>query len=53
MQNKFKRVSSERQLRWKEQLHLGGNHRKIISKFTHDKFTAAVESRFIFHDIEL
>jgi len=64
VQNKFKRVSSKRQLRWKEQLHLGGNHlTKIIyylleklsyiSKFTHDKFTAAVESRFIFHDIKL
>ena len=57
VQNKFRRVSSERQLRrWEEQLHLGGNHIEklsYISKFIHDKFTTAVESRFIVHDIDL
>jgi len=46
VQNKFWRVSY--QLRWEEQLHSGGNHIEklsYISKFTHDKFTTAVESR--------
>ncbi|KYN09370.1 hypothetical protein ALC57_18528, partial [Trachymyrmex cornetzi] len=39
-----------------EQLHLGGNRIEklsYISKFTHNKFTAAVESGFIVHDIDL
>ena len=56
MQNKFTKVSSERQLRrWEEQLHSGGSIEKLsyISKFTHDKFTAVVKSRFIVHDIDL
>jgi len=47
VQNKFKRVSSERQLRrWEEQLHSGGNRIEklsYISKFTHVKFTATVQ----------
>jgi len=55
MQNKFRRVSSERQFRyWEEQLFSGGNHIEklfYISKFTHDKFTTA-ESGFILHDID-
>jgi len=50
VQNKFRKVSSERQLRWwEEQLYSGGNcieKVSYISKFTHDKFTTAVESRF-------
>ena len=49
VQNKFRRVSSERQLRrWEEQLHSGHNIEKLsyISKFTHNKFTIAVESGF-------
>ncbi|KYN13299.1 hypothetical protein ALC57_14516 [Trachymyrmex cornetzi] len=50
VQNKFRRISSERQLRrWKEQLHSGGNHIEklsYISKFTHNKFTAAVDQQF-------
>jgi len=57
VQSKFRRVSSERQLRrWDEQLQSGGNRREkfsYISKFTHDKFTAAVESGFMIHDIDL
>lgn len=57
VQSKFRRVSSERQLRrWDEQLQSGGNRiEKLshISKFTHDKFTAAVESGFMVHDIDL
>jgi len=51
MQNKFRRVSSERQLRrWEEQLQSGGNRIEklfYISKFIYDKFTAAVESEFM------
>ena len=38
------------------QLHSGGNpveKLSYISKFTHDKFTIAVESGFIVHDIDL
>ncbi|KYQ60775.1 hypothetical protein ALC60_00164 [Trachymyrmex zeteki] len=57
VQNKFRRVSSERQLRqWEEQLHSDGNRIEklsYISKFTHNKFTVAVESGFIVHDIDL
>ena len=53
MQNKFRRISSERQLRrWEEQLHSNGNRvgkLSYISKFTHDKFIAAIESGFIVH----
>jgi len=64
VQNKFRRISSERQLRrWEEQLERtireknnSGRNRieKLfcISKFTHDKFITAVESRFIVHDID-
>ena len=51
MQNKFRRVLSERQLRrWEEQLHSGENRIEklsYISKFTHNKFTTAVESGFM------
>lgn len=47
VQNKFRRVSSERQLtRRKEQLLAGGTRTEklsFISKFTHDKFTAATD----------
>lgn len=57
VQNKFRRVSSERQLRrWEEQLQSGGTRMEklsYISKFTHDKFTAAVELGFMVHDIDL
>ena len=45
-QNKFRRVSSERQLRrWEEQLYLGNRIEKLsyISKFIHNNFTTAVE----------
>jgi len=53
VQNKFRRVLSERQLRrWEEQLHLGGNRIEklsYISKFIHNKFTTAIESGFIVH----
>jgi len=42
VQYKFRRISSERQLRrWEEQLHSGGKRIEklsYISKFTHDKF---------------
>jgi len=44
VQNKFRRVSSERQLRrWEERLHSEGNRIEklsYISKFAHNKFTA-------------
>lgn len=57
VQSKFRRVSSERQLRrWEEQIQSGGSRIEklsYISKFTHDKFTAAVESGFMVHDIDL
>jgi len=55
MQNKVRRVSSERQLkRWEEQLHSDGNRveKLHLSKFIHDKFTTAIESRFIVHNID-
>jgi len=51
VQNKFKKVSSERQLRWWEkQLQSGRNHIEklsYISKFTHDKFTADIGLEFM------
>ena len=54
MQNKFRRVSYEQLTRWKEQ---SGRNRieklSYISKFIHNKFTAAVESEFMVHDIDL
>jgi len=57
VQHQFRKFFSECQLRrWEEQLHSGGNRIEklsYISKFTHDKFTAVVESRFIVHDINL
>ncbi|KYN16345.1 hypothetical protein ALC57_11399 [Trachymyrmex cornetzi] len=56
VQNKFRRVSSECQLRrWEEQLHSGENHIEKLSYIskTHNKFTAAVASGFIVHDIDL
>lgn len=57
VQHKFRRVSSERQLtRWKEQLLAGGTRTEklsFISKFTHDKFTAAIDSGLTVHDIDI
>ena len=57
MQNKFRRVSSEHQLRrWEEQLHSDENRIEklsYISKFIYNKFIVAVESGFIVHDIDL
>jgi len=57
VQHKFRKVSSERQLRrWEEQLQSGGSRTdklSYISKFTYDKFTAAVESGFMVHDIDI
>jgi len=56
VQYKFRKVSSERQLkRWEEQLQSGGSRTdklSYISKFTYDKFTATVESGFMVHDIK-
>jgi len=52
VQNKFRRVSSleECQLRqWEEQLQEIVEKLSYISKFLHNKFTAAVESGFIVH----
>jgi len=48
VQNKFRRVSSERQLRrWKEQLHSDGNRIEklsYISKFTHNLLLNKIHS---------
>jgi len=56
VQHKFRNVSSERQLRrWEEQLQSGGSRTdklSYISKFTYDKFIAAVELGFMVHDIK-
>ena len=55
MQNKFRRVSTELR-RWEKQLYSDGNHIEkwsYIFKFTHNKFTAAIKSGFIVHDIDL
>jgi len=47
VQNKFRRILSERQIRrWEKQLHSSENRIErlsYISKFTHDKFTIAIE----------
>ncbi|KAL6268169.1 hypothetical protein P5V15_001266 [Pogonomyrmex californicus] len=55
--HKFRRMSSERQLeRWKEQLQSHRNRMgklSYISQFTHNKFTAAVQSDHIIHDVDL
>ncbi|XP_071581536.1 uncharacterized protein [Temnothorax nylanderi] len=57
VQHHFKRVSSERQLRrWEEQIESGGSRTdklSYISQVTHDKFTTAVESGFMVHNIDL
>jgi len=55
VQNKFRSVSSELR-RWEEQLYSDGNRIEkwsYIFKFTHNKFTAAIKSGFIVHDIDL
>jgi len=57
MQHKFRKISSECQLRrWEEQLQSDGSRTDklaYIFKFTYDKFTAAVESGFMVHDIDI
>jgi len=50
VQNKFRKISSECQLRWWEKLQSSGNRIEklsYISKFTHDKFTAAIGLEFM------
>lgn len=57
VQHKFRRVSSERQLRrWEEQLKSDGNRlEKLshISKVTHDKFNVAIQAELIIHDVDI
>ena len=57
VQNKFKIVKSDRQLRrWAHQINQGGTYREKIARiceYTLDNFKAAIESNLIIHDNDL